>query len=185
MQSTDYYTVLDGKFTNVDKLLAKDVTDDVLTELQDLAEPTPGDEDYAHVYGRVVMQRDFLQFTEPHFEGMFEALAEDSGRDFIDIYQWNSPDSITYYLPKGRKMVEIESLLGPMDSDSIKNIFDELETFFEPVEDAIDPGYVRIIRLNSDDLFEDEEHSEALTEMLRNNLSEGNERSMVIYQWTE
>ena len=185
LQSTNYYLVRDGELTNLASLIDSAIADNVFSELEEIAEPRPGDEDYAHVYGRRIGKGEVSFFGEPRLEDALSNYAEDTGKSYIDLFQWNTPDSTLYFLLKGKCFTEIEDVLGPMPSKEMQGILMELDEFFAPLEDAGAPGYVRLMRFNRDDLHEDEGHSEDLRDLLEKEIPDGDDASIFIYQWTE
>ena len=185
IQSTEYYLIKDSQPINVATLLPEEAVEDVLDELKELAEPSPGDENYAHVYGKAIYKKGFGAFIESRLKDTFTRLSEDTGQDPVVIYQWNSPDSRHYFLLKGRNMVELEDLLGPTDPDEYRDILHELHVIFEGLESTVSPAYVRAITFDRDDLNEDKRRSEALRDMVGKELPDSAAHSVSVYQWTE
>ena len=187
MQSTTYYVIRDSHFANLTDILP--VSEEVLDELEELAQLTPGDEDYAKVYDKAVEAQDFTEFIAPLLKVCLAHHSEQTGRDPINIIQWNSPDSTLYFLLRGQEMVEMDDALSAYASngvslDQCKEIFMELDGLFEPLEETA-PALVRTLRFGIDDLNEDEEHSQELMDVISRLMSDSSAQQVYVLQWTE
>ena len=184
MEETNYYVIRGGRFVNVRGLVPADVAEAVLDELSELAEPVPGDEEYARVFSKALSRDEVSRVQEPQLADCLGFHLEDTGLDPIDVLQWNSAEVTGYYLLKKDGMVGIEDALGAVESDVMRDIFLELDGIFEPIEDSGTGAYVRVKSLQGSDLYEDEGDSEVLRDLLREYLNGGGQKSMEVFQWT-
>ena len=185
MPSTEYYLIRNSRFQNLSELLAESVREPVLEELEEMAESRPGDESSACVLTKVIPQKDFSYFVSPKLEDCLRFRAEDTGKDYTEIIQWSTPDDCKYHILKGSQTVELEDVLGSLDSEEFEEIMHEIDDLFEPLEDNLTPANVRVLRLNEVHLYEDEGHGEELRDFVRETLAAMSVSEFYVLQWTE
>ena len=155
-----YYVIIGSRLVDVETILTAGVAEAVIEELEELAQPSPGDEEYARVYSKTLTADDIeAELAEPELADCLGFHREDTGLEFVDVLQWTDTDSTTYYLLKNSRLLGIEDALGPLDSGVIECIFEELDGLFQSLEEAGECAYVRQKSFDESDLNEDEMHN--------------------------
>ena len=185
MQTTEYYVLAGHRLQNISELIPKDALEDVLDELQEIAEPTPGDEDYAQIYTKVFEQRHFERCINPELTDMLEAHADSTGKDYAEILQWATHDGSGYYLLGQAKLTDLTEALGESKENVLANVLNELQDTFEDLADNLEPAYVRAMNFEQSDLYEDEGNSEALRNFIANQQEALSTDTIYVFQWTE
>lgn len=185
LPTTTYFVVKNSALQNIKESVPQEELDLVLDELEELAQPTPGNEESAHVYTKVLAKKDVERTDNPNLADCISFYMQDTGKELAEIIQWNTPESMSYLMLKNDRMIDIEDELGAMDSKEFEEIASEIDRWFEPIEDNMDPSMVRVLRFTKDDLYEDEGHNESLRTFVKREIDEGNKREISVFQWTE
>lgn len=180
LPATNYYIPNGNRLVDIATLTPPNDLDQLMDDLEAMAEGKPGDELAAEVYSRQITRRD----PGPLPERLLDILLRETESTEFIISISPEDGSTQHLVVSDGNLVEISSL-AELNASENAALAEDLSIFFTPEESAGPPAAVRYLDIGPELLSEDEGMSEEFRNFAAAQMKKGPRDRLTVLQWTE